>query len=316
MLLGAVEAPAGTMPVVLGPGLAGDPAPRGDRPRARGRLQPQGALGLLGPDRRARGRARRHGRGRRHDRRPPRLAQRGRRGEPARPDGADRGRHPARLPAGPAQQRPHEDGPDRQRPPRGLLLHPAPPHDEHLHARGAGRPRRDRPLGAARPLREALRRRAGGHHERQVRLLRDRGLPDRGREDRRAGLRRHAHRQRAGRPDEGDPHRPRPAARRGGRHLPEGRPERPGGRGPADDPRLGDHGRGDARPRSQSASYSTAHQLPNCHVRSGRPRRPRPRGVQPLPAPRAQEERAASRPRARGPRTCRSRAGSSVAPRM
>ena len=31
------------------------------------------------------------------------------------------------------------------------------------------------------PLREALRRRPGGHHERQVRLLGDRGLPDRGR---------------------------------------------------------------------------------------------------------------------------------------
>ena len=50
-----------------------------------------------------------------------------------------------------------------------------------------------------------------------------------------------------GRPDEGDPHRPRPEARRGGRHLPEGGPERPGGRGPAHDPRLRDHGRGDAR---------------------------------------------------------------------
>ena len=40
-----------------GPGLAGDPAARGDRARPGGGLQPQGQLGLLGPHRRARGRA-------------------------------------------------------------------------------------------------------------------------------------------------------------------------------------------------------------------------------------------------------------------
>ena len=67
---------------------------------------------------------------------------------------------------------------------------------------GTGGPRGHRPLGEARPLRQALRRRPGGHHERQVRLLRHRGLPDRGREDRRAGGRGDAHRQRAGRPDD------------------------------------------------------------------------------------------------------------------
>jgi TldD protein len=67
-----------------GPGLAGDPAARGRGPRPRGRLQPQGALRLLRPDRRARGRPRRHGGGRRHDRRPTRVAERRRRGEPPR----------------------------------------------------------------------------------------------------------------------------------------------------------------------------------------------------------------------------------------
>ena len=40
--LGARDAPAGTMTVVLGPRLAGHPAARGDRPRPRRRLQPQG----------------------------------------------------------------------------------------------------------------------------------------------------------------------------------------------------------------------------------------------------------------------------------
>ena len=88
-----------------GAGLARDPAARGRRPRARGRLQPQGPVGLLRPDRRARGGARRDGGGRRHDRRPPRQPQRRRRGQPPRPHRADRGRHPARLPAGPHERR-------------------------------------------------------------------------------------------------------------------------------------------------------------------------------------------------------------------
>ena len=89
-------------------------------------------------------------------------------------------------------------------------------------------------------------------------------------------------------------------------------PERPGGRGPADDPRLRDHGRGDG---DLEVTYSTAHQLPNCHVRSGRPRTASTSGVwsrshrrelrrrSGLPAPRASSA------------TCRSRAGSSTARR-
>ena len=44
--LEAVPAPAGTMTVVLGVGLARRAAARGGRPRARGRLQPQGHVGV------------------------------------------------------------------------------------------------------------------------------------------------------------------------------------------------------------------------------------------------------------------------------
>ena len=180
-LLGAAEAPAGPMPVVLAPGLAGHPAARGGGPRPGGRLQPQGHLRLLRPHRPARGRAGRDRGGRRLHPRPPRQPQRGRRGQRARPHRAHRGRHPARLPAGPAEQRPHEDAGHRQRPAAELRLHPHAAHDQHLHAGRPGRPRGHHPLGAARPLRQALRRRAGGHHERQVRVLGHRGLPDRGR---------------------------------------------------------------------------------------------------------------------------------------
>ena len=101
-------------------GLAGDPAPRGDRARPRGRLQPQGRLGL----RRAPGPEGRLGAGdrgrRRHDPESARLAQRGRRGHADRPHRADRERRPHRLHAGPAQRAAHGDDADRQRPARVL----------------------------------------------------------------------------------------------------------------------------------------------------------------------------------------------------
>ena len=88
----------------------------------------------------------------------------------------------------------------------------------------------------------ALRRRPGRHHERQVRLLGHRGLPHRGRPHRRARGGRHPDRQRPGRAHPGHAHRPRPEARRGHRHLRQGGPERAGGGGPAHHPGLGDHG--------------------------------------------------------------------------
>ena len=76
----SVPAPAGEMPVVLGPGLARRAAARGDRPRPGGRLQPQEDLRLRRPDGPARRGAGRHRGRRRHHRRPARLALHRRRG--------------------------------------------------------------------------------------------------------------------------------------------------------------------------------------------------------------------------------------------
>jgi TldD protein len=65
-----------------GTGLARGPPARGRGTRARGRLQPQGHLGIQRQDRRARRRAGRHGGRRRHDRAPARLPQHRRRRQP------------------------------------------------------------------------------------------------------------------------------------------------------------------------------------------------------------------------------------------
>ena len=100
--------------------LAGHPAARGGRPRARGRLQPQEDLGLRGPARPAGRVAGRHGRRRRHDAGPARLAQRRRRGHADRAHRADRERHPGRLHAGPAERAAHGHDADRQRTAREL----------------------------------------------------------------------------------------------------------------------------------------------------------------------------------------------------
>ena len=183
------------------PRLAGRAAARGGRPRPRGRLQPQGDLGVQRPHRPAGRLAAVHRGRRRHDRQPPRLAQLRRRGHADRPHGADRERHPARLSAGPPQRPADGHAADRQRPARELRPHDDAAHDQHVHAGrrvGAGG---HRPLGAEGPLRRLVRRRPGRHHQRQVRLLRHRGLPDRGRQDHDAGQGRDADRQRAGRAD-------------------------------------------------------------------------------------------------------------------
>ena len=102
--LEAVPAPAGTMTVVLGSGLARRAAARGGRPRARGRLQPQGHVGV-------------HGRIGEQVASPlctvvddgtlvaaPRLAQHRRRRHADAVHDADRERRAARLPAGQAQR--------------------------------------------------------------------------------------------------------------------------------------------------------------------------------------------------------------------
>ena len=57
-LLGAVEAPAGPMPVVLGPGWPGILLHEAVGHGLEGDFNRKGTLGLLGPHRRARGRAR------------------------------------------------------------------------------------------------------------------------------------------------------------------------------------------------------------------------------------------------------------------
>ncbi len=72
---------------------------------------------------------------------------------------------------------------DGQRPARELRAHPHAAHDEHVHAGGRERSRRDYPLRAEGPVLREFRRRAGGYHERQFRLFRFGKLPDRRRQD-------------------------------------------------------------------------------------------------------------------------------------
>ncbi len=108
-------------------------------------------------------------------------------GTPTSVHDADRERRAEGLPAGQAERAAHGRAADRQRPPRVLRAHDDAAHDEHLHAARAARPRRNHPLGQARPLCRQLRRRPGRHHLRQVRVLGQRGLPDRGRQGHRAG---------------------------------------------------------------------------------------------------------------------------------
>jgi hypothetical protein len=88
---------------------------------------------------------------------------------------------------------------------------------------GEPRPAGNHRLGEEGPLRRQLRRRPGGHHQRQVRLLRRRGLPDRERQDHPAGEGRDPDRQRPGRAHARVHDRQRPGARSGRGHLRQGR---------------------------------------------------------------------------------------------
>jgi hypothetical protein len=85
-----------------------------------------------------------------------------------------------------------------------------------------------------RSLRRVVRRRTGRHHQRQVRLLRHRGVSHRGRQDHHAGQGRDADRQRAGLAHARVDGRQRPRTRRRHRHLRQGRPVGAGGRRHAD----------------------------------------------------------------------------------
>ncbi len=69
-------------------------------------------------------------------------------------------------------------------------------HDEHLHARRIARSEGDHRQREEGPVCNELRRRAGGHHQRQVRVLGRRGLPHRGRQGDSSGQGRDADRQR------------------------------------------------------------------------------------------------------------------------
>ena len=101
-------------------GLARRHAARSGRSRARRRLQPQEDLGLCRPDGTAgRGQGRHRGR-RRHHGAAPRLAVDRRRRHADQPHRADRGRHPGRLYAGPAERPADGHEADRQRPARKL----------------------------------------------------------------------------------------------------------------------------------------------------------------------------------------------------
>ena len=110
---------------------------------------------------------------------------------------------------------------------------------------GRRRARRHFAQREARALRRELRRRTGGHHQRQVCVLGVGGVPDRGRQGDGAGARRDADRQRAGgaevRVDGGQ----RSEAGRRHRNLRQRRAERAGGRGHADDQAGQDDGGGD-----------------------------------------------------------------------
>src|SRR2546428_705761 len=133
----------------------------------------------------------------------------------------------------------------RQQGPGVLLVAPADaPNDQHLHVGWRGRAGADHQIGQAWALCGDLRRRAGGHHEREVRLLGERGLPDRGRARDRAGQGRDADRQRSRCADPRRARRSRPQVRRGRWHLWQGGPVGPGGCGAPHDPhRRADRGR-------------------------------------------------------------------------
>ena len=146
--LESVATPAGEVPVVLGPGLARHPAPRG-RSATASKATSTARRPAPSPASSARGSPHRgvtvvdDG----TIDRSPRLAHGRRRGHPHRPHRADRGRNPARLPAGPHERAPDGHGAHRQRPARELCPRAHAAHDQHLHARWRRRAGRDHRAG-------------------------------------------------------------------------------------------------------------------------------------------------------------------------
>ncbi len=148
--LDAVEAPAGEMTVVLGPGWPGILLHEAVGHGLEADFNRKRRLGVQRAHRPAGGEPSVHRDRRRHHRQPARIAQRGRRRHRPRSECADRKRRPARLPAGQAFEPPDAVAVDRQRAARKLSAHPHAAHDQHLHAGGRERSGRDHPLGAAR----------------------------------------------------------------------------------------------------------------------------------------------------------------------
>jgi len=105
--------------------------------------------------------------------------------------------------------------------------------DQHRDDGRQPHPGRDDRRHPARALLRQLRRRPGGHHQRQVRLPVHRGLPDRGRQGHHAGEGRDPDRRWPLGAHAGDHDRRRLRLRRRGRRLRQGRPEPAGGRRPA-----------------------------------------------------------------------------------
>ncbi len=117
----------------------------------------------------------------------------------------------------------------RQRTARKLRAHSHAAHDQHLHDGRGERSGRDHPLRAEGPLLREFRRRPGGHHQRQLRLLGLGKLPHRGRQADAPGAQRHPDRQRSGSAEVRQHGGQRSAAGRRHRHLRQGRAERAGG---------------------------------------------------------------------------------------
>ena len=132
--LDARDAPAGTMTVVLGHGWPGILLHEAIGHGLEGDFNRKGTSAFSGPRRPARRGAGHHRDRRRHHRPPARLAQRRRRRQSDAAHGADRGRHPQVLHAGPAERAADGRRADRQRPPRVVRAHADAADDEHDHA--------------------------------------------------------------------------------------------------------------------------------------------------------------------------------------
>ena len=267
--------PAGPMTVVLGPGLARHPPPRGDRPRPRGRLQPQGhsrpspAASASGSPRRA---CTVVDDGTIADRRGSLNVD-----DEGTPTGRTvliengilRGYLQDRLNARLMGSRPTGNG--RR---ESYSSHPHAAHDEHVHAR---RPRTPRTSSAPSTAGLYARHFGGGQVDitsGKFVFSATRGVPDRGRPARRA--RRRARRSSATAPT--CSRRSRASATTCGSTRASARAARTARacRSASGCPtvlRLGDHGRGDADLTARPAtSYSAAHQSPKRQVRTGGPR--------------------------------------------